>query len=147
MKNKNYVIVSVIVVLLVGIIVFFGGMKYQDGVNNSPGGQNRQGRFGGGRPVTGEITDAKEIIVEGSNYKFSPNKITVKKGEKTRIVLKNLEGTHDFKVDELNIAIRVIQTGEEDFVEFTADKIGQYEFYCSVDGHRQMGMKGTLVVE
>lgn len=91
--------------------------------------------------------DAKEIVVDASNYKFAPSAITVKKGEKTRIVLKNTEGTHDFRIDELNISTAVIQGSQEDFVEFTADKTGKYEFYCSVDGHRQMGMKGTLVVE
>lgn len=91
--------------------------------------------------------DAKEIIVEGSNYKFAPDKITVKKGEKTRIVFKNTGGVHDFRVDELNIATAVIQGDKEDFVEFTADKTGEFEFYCSVDGHRQMGMKGTMTVE
>lgn len=105
---------------------------------------------GGGGRMPNQATksaDAKEIVVEGSNYKFVPNKITVKKGEKTRIVFKNTDGMHDFRVDELNISTAVIRSGEEDFVEFTADKAGQYEFYCSVDGHRQMGMKGTLVVE
>jgi hypothetical protein len=25
-------------------------------------------------------------------------------------------------------------------------KTGSYTFYCPIDGHRQMGMKGTLVV-
>jgi len=91
--------------------------------------------------------DAKEIVVQASNYKFSPTTITVKQGEKTRIVLKNSDGMHDFKVDELNIATAVIQGGQEDFVEFTADKPGQYEFYCSVGNHRQMGMKGKLIVQ
>jgi uncharacterized cupredoxin-like copper-binding protein len=26
-------------------------------------------------------------------------------------------------------------------------KAGTYEFYCPVDGHKQAGMKGTLVVK
>ncbi len=91
--------------------------------------------------------DAKEIVIEGKNYSFSPTEITVKKGEKTRVVFKNVGGMHDFRVDELNIATAVIGNGQEDFVEFTPDKNGTFEFYCSVGSHRMMGMKGTITVE
>lgn len=91
--------------------------------------------------------DAAEIVITGSNYKFTPNKISVKKGQKTRILFKSADGPHDFRLDELNLATAVIQGGQEDFVEFTPDKTGTYQFYCSVDGHRQMGMVGTLTVE
>jgi len=103
---------------------------------------------GGGTPNKSQKSpDAKEIVVEGSNFTFSPNTLKVKKGEKTRIVFKNTEGMHDFRVDELNIKTASIREGQEDFVEFTADKKGSFEFYCSVANHRMMGMKGTVVVE
>ena len=91
--------------------------------------------------------DAREIIVEGSNYQFKPSTITLKKGEKVRIVFKNTDGIHDFRVDELNIATTTVRSGQEDFVEFTPDKTGSFEFYCSIGNHRAMGMKGTLIVE
>ena len=105
------------------------------------------GGFNRSRNQGQKSSDAMEIVIEGSNYKFTPEKITVKKGEKTRIVFKSKEGFHDFRVDELKIATAVIQSGEEDFVEFTPDKTGTFEFYCSFGNHRAMGMKGTLVVE
>ncbi len=124
-----------------------------DNTDGSVTAQNIQlnPQFGGGEQRTPnqaqKSADAKEIIVNGSNYKFTPDKITVKKGEKTRIVFKNTGGMHDFRVDELNIATAVIQTDKEDFVEFTPTKTGTYEFYCSVGNHRAMGMKGTIIVE
>ncbi len=100
------------------------------------------------KPNTAEkSTDAREIVVQGSNFMFDPTDITVKKGEKVRILFKNAGGFHDFVVDELNIKTAIIKDNEEDFVEFTADKPGTYEFYCSVGDHRKMGMKGTLTVE
>jgi uncharacterized cupredoxin-like copper-binding protein len=37
-------------------------------------------------------------------------------------------------------------TGNEGFVEFTATKTGEYEFYCSVPGHKEAGMIGILKV-
>lgn len=91
---------------------------------------------------------AKEgvITVEGSPFQFAPNTITVKKGVSTTLLFKNIEGMHDFVVDELNIKTKVLKSGEEESVTFTADAVGSYEFYCSVTNHRAMGMKGTLVV-
>jgi plastocyanin len=102
----------------------------------------------GGTPNQSQKSaDAKEVVVNGSNFQFSPTAITVKKGEKTRILFKNTGGMHDFVVDELNIRTAVIGSNTEDFVEFTPDKTGSFEFYCSVGNHRAMGMKGTITVQ
>ncbi|MEK7087038.1 MAG: cupredoxin domain-containing protein [Patescibacteria group bacterium] len=97
--------------------------------------------------IPGAETPVKEFIILGQNYSFSPNVITVNKGDKVKITLKNSEGFHDFKIDEFGAATKRINGGEEDSVEFVADKVGNFEFYCSVGGHRTMGMKGTLIVK
>ena len=91
--------------------------------------------------------DAREIVIEGENYQFTPETINVKKGEKIRIVFKSTDGVHDFKVDELNISTSTVQSGQEDWVEFTPDKTGTFKYYCSVGNHRAMGMEGTMIVE
>ena len=103
----------------------------------------------GGRMINQapKSADAKEIVVEGSNYKFSPSNFTVKKGEKLRILFKNKGGMHDVRIDSLNIATATISDGQEDFVEFTPDKTGAYEYYCSIGNHKMMGMVGTMSVE
>lgn len=54
---------------------------------------------------------------------------------------------HDFVIDELNVKTKIVKDGESETVEFTPDQTGTFEFYCSVGQHRQMGMKGTLIVE
>ena len=89
----------------------------------------------------------KEFTVTGSNYSFSPSTLTAKKGDKVRITFKNTDGMHDFQIDALHVATRVIKTGEKETVEFTANTVGTFEYYCSVSSHRAMGMKGTLVVQ
>jgi plastocyanin len=91
--------------------------------------------------------DASMITVEGANFSFTPNTITVKKGAKAKIVFKNIEGFHDFVIDELNVRTTQLKAGAEEVVEFTPTEVGQFEFYCSVGKHREMGMKGTLTVE
>ncbi|OGM11546.1 hypothetical protein A2W13_02310 [Candidatus Woesebacteria bacterium RBG_16_36_11] len=88
------------------------------------------------------------ITVEGGNYYFNPNEIRVKKGEPVRIILNSVDGiAHNLVIDEFNVTSETISSDETTQVEFTPDKTGTFEFYCSIDGHRAMGMKGTLIVE
>jgi plastocyanin len=89
----------------------------------------------------------KEFTVTGSNFSFDPKEIKVKKGDTVKILFKNADGFHDWRVDEFNAATKKIKGGEQDSVQFVAEKAGTFEYYCSVGEHRQMGMKGNLVVE
>ncbi|MBP6993773.1 cupredoxin domain-containing protein [Candidatus Woesebacteria bacterium] len=93
------------------------------------------------------MMEENTITVEGKNFSFAPSTITVKKGEKVTILFKNMEGFHDFVIDELDVKTTQINEGEEESVEFTPMEAGEYEFYCSVGKHREMGMVGTLIVE
>ena len=110
--------------------------------------------------VTGEVEDTanvqptsevKTFSLEGANFKFtmngveSPN-IVVNEGDKVRIELKSGQGFHDWVVDEFSATTPRVKDGESTFVEFTADKKGTFEYYCSVGEHRTMGMKGNLIV-
>jgi plastocyanin len=88
----------------------------------------------------------KEFVVEGSNYTFVPSQITVKLGDTVRVIFKNSDGLHDWRLDEFNAATKKIQGGQSETIEFVANKAGTFEYYCSVGNHRQMGMKGTLMV-
>jgi plastocyanin len=89
----------------------------------------------------------KEFTVEGSSFKFAPAEIKVKKGDAVRLTFKNTKGTHDWVIDEYEVATSQIGEGEEEEVEFVADKTGIYEYYCSVGNHRALGMVGKLIVE
>ena len=91
--------------------------------------------------------EEKEFTVTGSNFAFDPKEIKVKKGDKVKVIFKNANGLHDFVLDEFNVRTNRINGGEQAEVTFTADKTGTFEYYCSVGKHREMGMKGTLIVE
>ena len=62
------------------------------------------------------------------NFSFTPSAVTVKKGEAVKIVFKNADGFHDFKIDAFKVATQRINTGGEEIVEFVADKAGTFEY-------------------
>jgi heme/copper-type cytochrome/quinol oxidase subunit 2 len=54
---------------------------------------------------------------------------------------------HDFNIDELNVHMDIVKAGNIGTVEFAADQVGSFEYYCSVEQHRANGQVGTLIVE
>lgn len=172
MKNTYIVIVALIVLVVGGVYVFTTGKKAEAPVENVPIGEapvactmdakvcpdgSSVGRTGPKcefavcpeiRTGTGEVSSAvKEFTISGKNFSFTPSAIKVKKGDKVKITFQNTAGFHDFVIDEYGVATKQAQSPATEVLEFTADKIGSFEYYCSVGTHRQMGMKGTLVVE
>ena len=88
----------------------------------------------------------KEFTVTGQNFVFLPATLSVKKGDRVKIIFKNTGGFHGFKIDEFGVASKQINGGQEETLEFVADKSGSFEYYCSGRKHRSMGMKGALTV-
>jgi len=78
---------------------------------------------------------------------FDPGVITVKKGEKVRLLITAVDCEHEFRLDAFDIN-QVLKKGDPETIEFTANRTGTFEFKCSVycgKGHGKM--KGKLVVE
>lgn len=89
-----------------------------------------------------------EITVEGGNYSYNPDSITVKQGQKVRLTFKSMGGFHDFVIDEIPGAqSERVSAGGTSVIEFTPTKIGSFAYYCSVGSHRALGMEGVLIVE
>jgi plastocyanin len=155
--KSNHVIIVVLVLILLAVIVF-ATKDRSDNIDvnledNSTGTVGNTPSQTGTNSVTGGVsadvnlgTEVKEFIVTGTNFKFVPNVISVNRGDKVRIVFKNTEGFHDFKIDEYGAATAQLRAPSEEVIEFVADKVGAFEYYCSVGTHKQMGMKGTLNV-
>ena len=76
---------------------------------------------------------------------FSLKEITVNKGDKVKLKTTNTKGMHDFKLDEFGIYAST-PLNQEVVVEFTANKVGEFVYYCNQPGHRQAGQWGTLKV-
>ena len=92
-------------------------------------------------------SNLKVITMEAGTFFFKPSELKIEKDKPVKIVITNTGGMHDFVIDELNVKSKVVSDGENLEVVFTPSKAGSFEFYCSVSNHRQMGMKGTIVVE
>lgn len=89
-----------------------------------------------------------EFIITASNYKFTPDQITVHKGDRVKIMLKNREGFHDLTIPGFHIATPRIGAEKETSIQFTANKTGNFEFIDSVSDHSdEFGQKGTLIVQ
>lgn len=88
-----------------------------------------------------------EFVITSKGLVFDPNGIKVKKGQSVKVTYKNTKGAHNFAIDEFKVKTKTINAGEEETVEFIAEREGEFEFYCSVPGHKAAGMKGVLVVE
>ncbi|PIY93208.1 MAG: hypothetical protein COY69_02860 [Candidatus Magasanikbacteria bacterium CG_4_10_14_0_8_um_filter_32_14] len=88
-----------------------------------------------------------EFTIEGKNISYNLKEMKVKKGDKVKVTFVNSEGFHDWRLDGYNVGTKQISVGQSETVEFIADKVGTFEYFCSVGKHRAMGMKGNFIVE
>ena len=157
--SKKTLLIGIVIIVLIGTAAWITSQNGPSAPSSdqqqqaSPEASGFQPSPAGGTEVpatnkpVAQPNAMKEFTVTGQNYSFAPSALTVKKGDTVKIIFKNLDGLHDFRIDGFNAATKTIRTGEEDTITFVADKTGSFEFYCSVGSHRQMGMKGTLIVQ
>jgi plastocyanin len=156
-KNMMPIIIGVVVLLLIGGVAYMASqnksvapqttMEENSDKKIAPSHTNDNSPTGSMSEEKNDSPAVKEFTIEGSNFKFNPAEIRVKKGDTVKITFKNTGGLHDWVVDEFNARTQRIQADESETIRFVADKAGTFEYYCSVGDHRQMGMKGNLIVE
>ena len=95
---------------------------------------------------TGTAGGVKEFNIIAMQWEFEPSTITVMKGDEVKLHITSLDVSHGFGIAEFGIEEK-LEPGKTITVEFDADNVGIYTFYCSVfcgSGHQHM--KGTLIV-
>lgn len=83
----------------------------------------------------------KEFTVSAFRFGYSPDVIEVSKGDKVRINIDNTDTIHGIRIPDLNLK-------GNNTIDFTADKEGEFNWYCNNmcgEGHRQMG--GKLIIK
>ena len=90
---------------------------------------------------------APTFEIEASEFGFRPDRVEIPAGESVNLRLTNNGNLpHDLSVPDLGFRL-VAYPGETAAGGLEVDQPGEYRFLCTVPGHAQAGMKGTLVVE
>jgi len=86
------------------------------------------------------------VSITATEFKFSPTSIQVPLGQKITFTLSNT-GTvdHDVTVQAAGFTLSA-KAGQSATSEFTFDKAGVFDFFCSIPGHKEAGMQGRLTV-
>lgn len=120
-----------------------------------------------GTLACGSPQPAAEFTVQAREFSFEPASLTIPANARVRIVLINQGSVeHDWKVSGLRAQVHREQhagghgqasapgevhlhaaPGRRSTIELTAAQPGTYEITCTVPGHREAGMQGTLVVQ
>jgi uncharacterized cupredoxin-like copper-binding protein len=95
---------------------------------------------GGGAAPSGPVT-----LEAHDPYNWSTNELTASPGQTIHVVSAAIL-PHDFAIDEFGgVLIDLPKMGAEDDWVVPADAApGDYQYYCTIPGHRQAGMEGTL---
>ncbi|MCU0495919.1 MAG: copper-containing nitrite reductase [Anaerolineae bacterium] len=74
--------------------------------------------------------------------------LVVNQGDTVRLTVINGDPVlHDLKIDEFGAYTGEMNADEQTVVlEFVASQAGDFEYYCSIPGHRDIGMKGVFRV-
>ncbi len=119
---------------------------------------------------SGASSGPNEIVVKAEALKYSPATIEVTAGQPVKISFQNNDSVdHDFSIVEIPMVMSATAEpmaghnmsgmstepqlhmaapmGRSATLEFTPSKPGTYEFFCTVAGHKEAGMVGTLVVK
>jgi len=87
-----------------------------------------------------------EVAVRVSKQGFQPSRITVRRGETTRLVLSTSEGEHCFAIEALRVEKRVVP-GRPTRLDLTPGQAGVFPFYCCLEsGEAARVERGELTV-
>jgi uncharacterized cupredoxin-like copper-binding protein len=90
---------------------------------------------------------ATEVDLKTVDLEFEPSEFTIAANTDVTITITN-DGAleHDFAVDDLGVQSDLLAAGDTTTVTINAAP-GTYEFHCTVPGHAQAGMVGTVTVQ
>ena len=90
----------------------------------------------------------ESVALTATEFKFDPADVTVDTaGQVTFTVTNDGQETHALEVEGNGVEEETDSIAAGESGTLTVDlEPGEYEFYCPIDGHREQGMEGKLVV-
>lgn len=144
--NKKIMILAIVIVVAIAAIIAFNKTKPAAEVANNNTQNNNSDKIAPEAPVKEfSMTSFYEMVDGQPKPQYSLKEMTVSQGDKVRVKITVTKGAHNFNLDEFNVKADT-PLNQEVTVEFTADKAGEFIYYCSMPGHRQNGHWGTLKV-
>jgi len=148
-KNNIFIALALVAVIVIGAVFIINNLNKntKSETNNSPVNSASDNST---NQVQGEVKEFKmdsfyEIVDGQPKPQYSLKEITVKKGDTVRIEVTVTKGSHDFNIDEYNINVET-PLNQPTIIEFKADKVGKFIYYCSRPGHRENGQWGALII-
>jgi uncharacterized cupredoxin-like copper-binding protein len=122
----------VVLLPVIGLLAGCGGSSNSSSSSNPSGGNVVQ-----------------TVQISEKEYSLTPSTLTLSKPGTYAFHITN-KGTitHAFEVEGNGVEEKSgdIQAGSSATLNVTFSKNGSYEMYCPIDGHKALGMKGTLTV-
>jgi plastocyanin len=91
--------------------------------------------------------NVKNFTVAEHSFAISPATITVNRGDSVQITVISNDIGHDFCIEGYNVCSSIVSSGQSTTLNFVANQAGTFAYYCNIDGHRQLGMQGQLIVQ
>jgi uncharacterized cupredoxin-like copper-binding protein len=118
----------------------------------------------------GTSQPAAEILLEATDFAYSSTSIIVPAGQPVTLTMHNAGAMeHDFVIEKINVTdVQAsdsgpaahhqmgdapdydlhffAKSGGTETLQFTALEPGTYQIFCSIEGHKEAGMIGELIV-
>jgi plastocyanin len=91
------------------------------------------------------VPGARVIAVTANKLTFAPKVLQVLAGEDVTIALTSKDTAHDLYVKGVGHIVHA-DKGETAKGGLRVDEPGTYQFWCTVSGHKEGGMRGVLTV-
>ena len=89
------------------------------------------------------------VNLSATEYKFNPSDPTVKSGDVSFVEKNDGSVTHSLEIENVNGQDKElegsVQPGQTGTLKVNLPP-GKHEFYCPIDNHKDMGMKGEITV-